>query len=119
MNIVRVLKIEEIKEFLKTKGLIWDGIIRDPWKMMFRPADRTDFDREKIVRLVVTKPNDEKKFIQRVIVSLVKFRIENLNLKKMDSFESFNEEWIEFLNLKTKTDLKTKHDNLLNNFKEV
>ena len=94
-------KIEYIKEFLLSKELIWKGKIRDPWKMMYRYATIEDFSNNKMVRLVVTRPNKDNEFIQRIIVSDTLFKIENLKLKKMDCFENFSDKWIEFLNSKT------------------
>ena len=96
-------KIEYIKEFLLTKGFVWNGKIRDPFKMIYRQADLEDFRNHKMVRLLVSIPNNDKQFIQRVIVSDGMFKIENLNLNKMDNFENFKEEWITLLNQKTLT----------------
>ena len=102
-------KIEYIKEFLLTKGFVWQGKIRDPLKMIYRPADLEDFRNHKMVRLLVSVPNNNKQFVQRVIVSDGIFKIENLKLNKMDNFEKFNEEWIALLDSKN-----IKEENLTN-----
>lgn len=93
-------KIEYIQEFLLSKGYVWKGLLKDHLKMINRHAEIEDFRNKKMVRLIVSIPNNDKYFIQRVIVSDALFRIENLNLNQMDNFESFNEEWIKFLNSK-------------------
>ena len=100
MSKLESIKIEYIKKFLLLKGYLWRGKIKDNWKMVYRDATIEDFNNNRMVRLVVKTKNYDKMFIQRVIVSDSKFKIENLSLKKMDCFESFNEEWVEFLNTK-------------------
>ena len=100
MAIIRKLTIEDIKNFLQTKGFSWDGRIRDHWKMRYAPATIEEFKGNKMVSLVVTHKNHKDEFIQRIIVSPVKFRIEKPSLRKMDNFISFNEEWIQFLKQK-------------------
>ena len=100
MAIVRKLTIDDIKEFLKTKGFSWDGRIKDLWKMKTRQATIEDFEKDRMVRLIVTHRSHKEEFVQRIIVSPVKFRIEKPSLRKMDNFVTFNEEWIKFLNKK-------------------
>lgn len=88
------INIEIIKKFLATKGYIWTGKIRDCQIMKFRLATIKDFENEKIVRLVVTTYKKPTEFIQRVIVSERKFKIENPTLNKLDCFENFSQDWV-------------------------
>jgi len=97
-----MITLEYIQEFLLSKGFVWKQYIRDCLKMIYRPATDEDFKGTKMVRLVVSKPNKDQQFIQRVIVSNCKFKIENLKLNKMDNFEDFSEEWINFFESKIK-----------------
>lgn len=94
------LNLNDIKEFLKTKGIIWHGLIYDPFKdaKCFKKIDF--FDNERIVRLYVNKEGNENEYIQRVIISSKKFLVENEKLNKLDNFVSYSEEWKNFRKLK-------------------
>lgn len=94
------LNLNDIKEFLKTKGIIWQGLIYDPFKDAKCLKKIDFFDNERIVRLYVNKEGNENEYIQRVIISSNKFLVENEKLNKLDNFVSYSEEWKKFRKLK-------------------